>query len=194
MKLRKIVRRDHLASRGWTDRERSIVWRGLTGRMSIAIEPLIGGVFFGALAYGIVWRARVAAPHDLWILWPLFGLVSAAFFAYFFAVLVAPFVAYLQTYKPIYSVDGYIRYRKPDGVSEPTATGYVAVLFEDAQLCGEWECFGTKMLPDRTVPAHVEFSEYGGIHRIDGKSTGLLPDGELPLLAIGIAPRRGDIK
>jgi len=38
------------------------------------------------------------------------------------------------------------------------------------------------------VPAHVEFSEYGGIHKVDGKSTGVLPD-EIPTLAIGISQR-----
>jgi hypothetical protein len=193
MKLRSIAQRPHLASRPWTDRERTIVWRGFTGRMSIAIEPLIGGLFFAGLAYGIVWRARVAAPHDLWILWPVFGVVSLAFFAYFIAVLVAPFVAYLQTYKPIYKVDGYVRYRAPDHLSEPGASGYIAVLFEDTQLCGEWECFGLKRFPEKTLAAHVEFSEYGGIHKIDGRSTGVLPDEDLPLLAIGIAPRKGDL-
>ena len=39
--------------------------------------------------------------------------------------------------------------------------------------------------------ALVEFSLYAGLHKIDGKSTGLLPDEELPLLAIGIATRHG---
>ena len=46
-------------------------------------------------------------------------------------------------------------------------------------------------LPDATIPALVEFSLYAGIHKIDGRSTGLLPEGELPLLAIGIATRHG---
>jgi hypothetical protein len=50
---------------------------------------------------------------------------------------------------------------------------------------------GKKPLPNATLPALVEFSIYAGIHKIDGKSTGLLPDEELPLLAIGIATRRG---
>ncbi len=189
MKLRTIVHRAHLASRPWTDRERAIVWRGLTGRMSIAIEPLLGGIFFAALSYGIVWRARVAAPHDLWVLWPIFGLVSAAFFVYFIAVLVAPFIAYSQTYKPIYQLDGYLRYRGPDSKSDVGASGYIAVLFEDHEVCGEWECYGIKKLPTTTLPAHVEFSEYGGIHKIDGKSTGVLPDEDIPTLAIGITHR-----
>ena len=190
MKLREVLRRTHLASRPWTQRERRIVWRGLTGRFSIAIEPLLGGLFFAALSYGIVWRARVAGPKDLWILWPVFGIVSLAFFAYFVAVLVAPFAAYMQTYKPIYQIDGYMRYRGPDEYSEPGSSGYAAVLFEDKEMCAEWECFGIKRLPDATIAAHVEFSEYGGVHKIDGKPTGVLPDGDLPTLAIGMTQRR----
>ena len=43
-----------------------------------------------------------------------------------------------------------------------------------------------KNLPSVTLPAMAEFSEFGGIHKIDGKSTGVLPD-EVPVLAIGIA-------
>jgi hypothetical protein len=132
----------------------------------------------------------VASPHDLWILWPLFGVVALAFFGYFVAVLVAPLAAYLQTYKPIYQLDGYVRYRGPDDFSEPGSSGYAAVLFEDSNVCGEWECYGIKRLPSATFPAHVEFSEFGGIHKIDGKSTGVLPDEALPLLAIGITQRR----
>lgn len=190
MKLRSIRRRPHLARRAWTDREREIVWRGLTGRMAIAIEPFVGAVFFTLLAFGIVWRARISKPHDLWILSPVFGVVALAFAVYFIAVLFAPVVAFFQTRKPIYQVDGYIRYRGPDGDSDLGSSGYVAVLFEDEGMCCEWECYGTKPLPDLLVPAMTEFSEYGGIHRIDGKSTGVLPDAPMPLLAIGIAPRK----
>jgi len=182
-------RREYLVSRPWTERERAIVWRGLTGRFAIAIEPLLGMLFFGGLTWGIIWRARVAKPHDLWILSPLFGFMAVAFGIYLIAVLVAPIIAYAQTFKPIYQIDGYVRYREPDELSEPEAGGYIAVLFEDRSLCCEWECLGGKRLPNLTLPAMAEFSEYAGIHKIDGKSTGLLPEGELPLLAIGIAQR-----
>lgn len=190
MKLRKLKRRMHLASRPWTERERRIVWSGLTGRMAIAIEPLLGAIFFAGLTYGIIWRARVAAPHDLWILSPIFAMMALAFTAYFIAVLFAPLIAYIHTYKPIYKVDGYVRYRTPDGESDLGSSGYVAVLFEDRDLCCEWECYGTKALPNLVLPALTEFSEFGGIHRIDGRSTGVLPDADLPFLAIGIAPRK----
>ena len=120
-----------------------------------------------------------------------FNLIGAiAFLGYFVAVLVAPFAAYVQTFKPIYIVDGYVRYRRKDAMSEIDASGYIATLFEDQSVACEWECYGQKELPDVTIPAMVEFSQYAGIHKIDGKSTGLIPD-EIPVLAIGIAPRKG---
>ncbi|HET9029080.1 MAG TPA: hypothetical protein VFN49_02810, partial [Candidatus Aquilonibacter sp.] len=95
-----------------------------------------------------------------------------------------------QTFKPIYIVDGYVRYRKKDQQSEYDGTGYVATLFEDRSVACEWECFGKNELPDLVVPAMIEFSQYAGIHKIDGRSTGLIPD-DIPVLAIGIAPRSG---
>jgi hypothetical protein len=190
MQMRRIVHRQELAGRPWSERERRIVWRGLTGRFAIAVEPLLGMVFFAFLTLGVIWRARVTPPHDLWILSPVFGVMALGFAAYFVAVLFAPILAYMQTYKPIYSIDGYVRYRAPDDLSEIDGAGYVAVLFEDRELCCEWECFGSKKFPNATVPALTEFSEFGGIHKIDGKSTGVLPDGELPVLAIGISSRR----
>ena len=66
----------------------------------------------------------------------------------------------------------------------------MAVLYHDGTVAGEWECFGTKRLPNLTIPSLAEFSEFGGVHTIDGRSTGVIPDNALPLLAIGIAPRR----
>jgi hypothetical protein len=178
----------HLAGRPWTERERAIVWRGLTGRFAIAIEPLLGTIFFALLTWGIVWRARVATPHDLWILAPIFGIMAVGFAIYLVALLIAPLIAYAQTFKPIYIVDGYVRYRGPDDFSEIDASGYVAVLFADSELCCEWACFGARPMPNATIPTLVEFSEYGGIHKVDGKSTGVVPD-ELPTLAIGISQK-----
>lgn len=180
-----------LAQRAWTDRERQAVWRGLTGRFAIAIEPLLGTVFLTLLTWGMYYRAaHVPSEHDLIKVGWVFGLGAALFLLYFIAVLVAPFIAYLQTYKPIYVIDGYVRYRPPDRESEYTAAGYVAALFEDRSVACEWECFGDKPLPERTIAAHVEFSRWAGVHRIDGKSTGLLEE-DIPLLAVGIAPRKG---
>jgi len=41
------------------------------------------------------------------------------------------------------------------------------------------------------VPAVIEFSVYAGIHSVDGRSTGLVPEEDLPALAIGMAARSG---
>lgn len=180
-----------LAHRRWTEAERKVVWRGLTGRMAIAVEPLLGMIFMTILTWGIVYRSQhVPAEHTLIKIAWIFGIGAIAFFGYFVAVLVAPFTAYLQTYKPIYVIDGYARYREPDEHSEEDGHGYVAALFEDESVACEWEYFGKRKLQNATIPALLEFSVYAGIHKIDGRSTGLLPD-ELPLLAIGIAPRKG---
>jgi hypothetical protein len=177
-----------LAHRPWTQRERRIVWRGLTGRFALAIEPLLGILFMGFISWGIVWRAHhVPADATLIKIAPIFGIGALAFAGYFVAVLVAPFTAYLQTFKPIYVLDGYVRYREPDERSEGDACGYVAALFPDRTVACEWEWLGSKRLPNVTIPSLIEFSTYAGIHTIDGKPTGLLPDDDLPVLAIGIA-------
>jgi hypothetical protein len=183
---------DSLARRAWTKRERAVVWRGLTGRFSLAIEPLLGMLFMALLTWGIVYRAQ-HVPSDatlIKIAW-IFAVGAIAFGGYFIAVLVAPVAAYLQTFRPIYILDGYVRYREPDDRSQPGACGYAAVLFPDRSVAGEWEWLGKKRLPNTSIPALVEFSDYAGIHKIDGRPTGLLPDEEIPLLAIGIATRHG---
>jgi hypothetical protein len=189
VKYREFDRRARLlAHRPWTARERAIVWRGLTGRFALAIEPLIGVGFMAFITLGIVWRAHhVATDATLIKIAPIFALGTLAFAGYFVAVLVAPFAAYVQTFKPIYVLDGYVRYREPDEHSEIDACGYVAALFEDRSVACEWEWLGKKRLPNATIPSLVEFSVYAGIHKIDGKPTGLLPDEALPPLAIGIA-------
>jgi hypothetical protein len=180
-----------LAQRPWTDREKRVVWRGLTGRMAIAIEPLIGMGFMAFITLGIVWRAQhVPADATLIKIAPIFAVGFVLFLGYFVAVMVAPFTAYLQTFKPIYVLDGYVRYREPDEYSESDGVGYVAALFADRSVACEWEWLGKKRLVNATIPSMIEFSTYAGIHRIDGKATGLLPDEELPVLAIGINQRR----
>jgi len=185
-------RRQSIARRPWTRRERAVVWRGLTGRFALAIEPLIGMVFMALLTWRIIYRAN-HVPDDATlgkIAW-IFAVGAVAFAGYFVAVLVAPFSAYLQTFLPIYVLDGYVRYREPDEDSRTDACGYAAALFPDRAAACEWEWLGKKPLPNVTIPALVEFSLYAGIHKIDGKPTGLLPDDDLPPLAIGIATRRG---
>jgi hypothetical protein len=191
MKFRHFDRRAKmLAQRPWTEKERRVVRRGMSGRAAIAIEPVLGLVVFTLFTWGIVWRsAHVPQDKSIIVIAPIFGLGAVAFLIYAIAVMVAPLTAFLQTRKPIYIVDGYVRYREPDEYSDDESTGYVAALFEDRSVACEWECFGTKRLPNRVIPALVEFSEYGGVHKIDGRPTGVLPDDELPALAIGIAPR-----
>ncbi len=180
-----------LVHRPWTPRERRVVWSGLVGRLAIAVEPLLGFVFFALFTWGIVWRAhRVPSDASLIVVAPVFALGAFAFLGYLVAVLVAPIVAYAQTYKPIYIVDGYVRYRSPDEDSDPGECGYVAALFEDKSVACEWRALGKAAYPTRTVAAMVEFSVFAGIHAIDGRPTGLLPVGDLPPLTIGIAPRR----
>ena len=134
-----------LAHREWSEHERTVVWRGLTGRFAIAIEPLLGVIFMTFLTAGIVWRSQhVPADRDIIKIAWIFGIGAIAFLGYFVAVLIAPFVAYVQTLKPIYIIDGYVRYREPDKYSEIDGTGYVATLFEDRSVACEWECFGAK--------------------------------------------------
>ncbi|HYL27392.1 MAG TPA: hypothetical protein VEW74_06115 [Candidatus Nitrosotalea sp.] len=181
-----------LARRRWTRKERDIVWRGVTGRCALAIEPLLGTLFMGFLTWGIVYRAQ-HVPADatlIKIAW-IFAIGAIAFAGYFVAVLVAPLAAYFQTFRPIYILDGYVRYRGPDERSRIDGCGYAAALFADRTLAYEWEWLGKRPLPNVTLPALVEFSIYAGIHKIDGRPTGLLPEGDLPLLAIGIATRHG---
>ena len=192
MKSRLFDRRTRqLAHRGWTQAERRVVWRGLMGRFAIAIEPLLGVLFMSFLTWGIVYRSQhVPAEATLIKIAWIFAIGAIAFLGYFIAVLVAPFRAYLQTYKPIYKVDGFVRYREPDDRSAEDGHGYVATLFEDRSVACEWEYFGARSLQNATIPAMIEFSVFAGIHKIDGRNTGLLPD-ELPPLAIGIAPRKG---
>lgn len=181
-----------LAQRGWTQRERRVVRGGLIGRFAIAIEPLIGMAFMAFITLGVVWRAHhVAADATLIRIAPIFAGGFVVFALYFVGVLYAPVSAYLQTFKPIYVLDGYVRYREPDEHSASDAAGYVAVLFPDGALACEWEWLGKKPLVNATIPSHVEFSTYAGIHRIDGKPTNLLPDRDIPLMAVGIAPRTG---
>lgn len=183
-----------LAQRAWTRDERRVVWRGLTGRFAIAIEPLLGMAFMAFITLGIVWRAHhVPADASLIKIAWIFALGFVAFTGYFIAVLAMPFAAYLQTFKPIYILDGYVRYREPDERSEIDGRGYAAALFPDESVACEWEWVGKPPLPNKTIPAHIEFSVYGGIHKIDGKPTGILPD-DLPPLAIGIANRHGIFK
>ncbi len=193
MKFRQFDKRARLVRRPWTAAERHVVWCGLTGRLGIAVEPILGTLVFLFLTWGIYVRALRIGDTSLMVLMPIFGLGALAFLGYGIAVMVAPIRAFLQTFAPIYIVDGYIRYRAPDAFSDDESTGYVAVLFENRDVACEWEAFGEERLPDRCIAAMSEFSTYGGIHKVDGRATGILAAKATPL-NVGMAPRRAPMK
>lgn len=184
--LSALERKHLLIRRAWTRAERKVVLQGFFGRLAIAIEPVVCGVVFAALTYGLVVRG-------LWFLTPIFGMAVLAFAIYALVMLVSPVRALLKTFGPIYIVDGYVRYREPDAGSEEGANGYVAVLLHDKRLCYEWPSFGVKALPLGTVPALIEFSEYGAIHTIDGRSTGVLPRKHSTLGIGSVHPTKRDL-
>jgi hypothetical protein len=82
-----------------------------------------------------------------------------------------------------------VRYRPPDADSPVDSNGYVAVLTDDGSIACEWATLGEIPLPAHTSPALCEFSEYGGVHSVDGRPTGVLPD-TIPKLGIGLVKRR----
>jgi hypothetical protein len=184
-----------LIRRAWTRSERHVVLMGFFGRLSIAIEPLLCGLVFFAITIGVF-----EAPHlspkwvnpDIIVIAPVFGagVLACAFWA--LGVMLAPARALLQTLRPIYVVDGYIRYRHRDERSDASSNGYVAVLTDDGRIACEWPSLGDKELPDVMRPALCEFSEYGGVHAVDGQLTGVLP-ARTPLHGVGIRGRKEEI-
>jgi hypothetical protein len=167
--------------RPWSAAERRVVLRGFLGRLTIAIEPLLIGVFFGLLPVFLLLRHQEAAVFAA----PIFAFAAIAFFAYAIVLMVPPTRAVFQTFEPIYTVDGYIRYR-----AERTATPqfFVAVLDADHHVLGEWPLREwPASIGNRDLwPVIVEFSRYGGIHKIDGHPTGVLPT-EISPFGVGIA-------
>ena len=186
--------RDQLVRRSWTRSERRVVLNGLFGRLLVAIEPVICFVVFGALTAGLIFfplpaGSKLTHWESAIVLAPIFGLAAFAFFGYGALLLVAPLRALIQTFSPIYIVDGYIRYRKPDRHTDGNSNGYIAVLSEERRLVAEWPNLGDVPLVDGTRPALVEFSFFGGIHRIDGRSTGVLPETMSPMGVGANTPR-----
>jgi hypothetical protein len=170
-----------LVRRAWTKAERRVVLRGLYGRLLIAVEPVICGTLFGALTGALILlplpdSARLSHHDAAIVLSPIFGLVALAFCAYAVLLLVAPVRALINSFSPIYIVDGYIRYRRPDRRTEADSNGYIAVLDENRRTIAEWPSIGEDPIVESVRPAMLEFSYYGGIHRIDGRSTGVLPE------------------
>ncbi len=173
-----IERRAALIRRAWTKAERNVVWQGFLGRFSIALEPVICGSVFAALTVGLIARGEL-------FLAPIFALGLVGFAIYAVWLLNGPARALLATRKPIYIVDGYIRYRGRDNASPDRSRGYVAVLCDRRHLIGEWPLEGPGLVLDIIRPAMIEFSDFGGIHRIDGHSTGAIPD-RVPTFGVGV--------
>ena len=174
----------HVASRAWTRAERRVVLRGFWGRFTIAIEPLIVGIFFSLLPIGLLLRKQEIALFVA----PIFGLAAVLFTAYAIALMVPCTRAIFETFGPIYVVDGYIRYRQERCANTPEPQYFVAVLNAGREQLGEWQLREwPKSIGERELwPVLVEFSPYGGIHKIDGRSTGVLPE-EISPFGIGIA-------
>jgi hypothetical protein len=159
------------------------VLRGFVGRASIAIEPLIVALFFSLLPVALFLRKQESAH----LLAPIFGLGAVAFFAYAVFLMLPVGRALFQTFGLIHSVDGYIRYR------EESPQYFAAVLDADRHLLGEWALSERpRALEVRALwPALVEYCDHGGILRIDGRSTGVLPE-SIPPLGIGAPARYAD--
>jgi len=181
MRRRDPWRYSSIAARPWRPAERRVVLRGFWGRFAIAVEPLVIAGFFVALCVVLIARKQDGAL----LIAPIFGIAAVLFLAYATILMVPATRALLETFGSICIVDGYVRYR------ELLARGhdpryFVAVLDERRVVLGEW--------PLATRPsamglaarwaALVEFTPYGGIHRIDGRSTGTLPD-DLPAFGVG---------
>ncbi|GAC1546939.1 MAG: hypothetical protein NVS2B17_30710 [Candidatus Velthaea sp.] len=171
-RLSPLERESLLIRRTWTRAERRIVLHGFLGRLTIAIEPVICASVFLALTLGMVFNKN----KEIIILAPIFALGVIAFAAYAFIVMCAPVRALLHTLGPIYIVDGYVRYRGRDAHSEDECNGYIAVLTEDKRVACEWPTLGFVELAPHVRAAMSEFSEYGGVHKIDGRPTGVLPE------------------
>jgi hypothetical protein len=183
---------ESIASRPWSRAERRVVLQGFLGRFSVAIEPLIVAAFFSLLPVALLLRKQEIAP----LVAPIFAAAALAFLTYAVALMVPPARALLETLSPIYIVDGYIRYRRDD--SGTVAPYFVAVLDSERHVLGEWPLRAwPPSIGQRDLwPAMVEFSEFGGIHSIDGRPTGVLPPAISPL-GIGVAEgdaRRGETR
>jgi hypothetical protein len=159
--------------------------RGFLGRLTIAIEPLVVAVFFALLPIGLLLRKQEIAL----LLAPIFAFAAIAFLAYAIVLIVPPARAVAETFEPIYTVDGYVRYRTAHNAPPQH---FVAVLTSDRQMLAEWPLEERPASIGRCDlwPVMVEFSRYG-IHKIDGHATGVLP-AEIAPFGIGIA--RDDVR
>ncbi|HEV3088986.1 MAG TPA: hypothetical protein VGX96_17370 [Candidatus Elarobacter sp.] len=184
-----------LIRRPWLRSERRVVLMGFFGRLTIAVEPMLCGLVFAAITFGVFAAPRLSPRWinpDIIVIAPVFGLGVLACALWALGVMLAPARALWHTLRPIYVVDGYIRYRPKDMRSDDYTNGYVAVLTEDRSVACEWPTLGEVELPNHTRPALCEFSEYGGVHSIDGRPTGVLPH-RMSALGVSIHGRKEEI-
>jgi hypothetical protein len=155
--------------------------RGFWGRFFIAVEPLAIAIGFTALAAGLLLNHREGAI----IIAPIFAGAAVLFFIYAVVLMLAVTQAVIETYGPIWVVDGYVDYRAVHAPNHDVCY-FVSVLDERRTVLGEWALDERPDALDRQEPwpALVEFTQRAGILRIDGRSTGVLPD-DIPALGIG---------
>jgi hypothetical protein len=180
-------RRKLLVMRPWLPQERRVVVRGFSGRFVTALEPAIIAILFAAFAFGIDYVRRHSSA-DLngyqYLAW-LFAFGAVVFTLYAVGLVLSPLRALLETRKPIFIVDGYVRSRGPDDWSERDTNGYIAVVLVDGRVAAEWPVHGEADLAYSMRPAFIEFSEFGGIHKVDGQSTGVLAE-DMPVFGVGV--------
>jgi hypothetical protein len=131
-------------------------------------------------------RARLYRAGDRLIAAsPIFGGAAILFFAYATVLMSSVTRAVFESHGSIWTVDGYVAYRAHEAPDRDISYS-VAVLDENKQILGEWPLDRRPKALDRDEPwpALVEFCRYGGVLRIDGRSTGVLPD-DIPALGIG---------
>ena len=170
-----------IARRPWRPDERRVVVRGFWGRFFIAVEPLAIAIGFTVLAAGLLLNHREGAIFIA----PIFAGAAVLFLIYAVVLMVAVTQAVIETYGPIWVVDGYVDYRAVHAPNRDVRY-FVSVLDDQRTVLGEWPLDTRPDALDRHEPwpALVEFTRRAGILRIDGRSTGVLPD-DIPALGIG---------
>ncbi len=155
--------------------------RGFWGRFFIAVEPLTIALVFVVLSAGLVLMHREGA----FVIAPIFAGAAVLFSIYATVLMVPVTRAVIDTFGSIWVVDGYVHYRVLVAPQRDPAY-FVSVLDHERNVLGEWALDARPAALDRKEPwpALVEFTRYGGILRIDGRSTGVLPD-DIPALGIG---------
>lgn len=161
--------------------------RGFAGRAVTALEPAaIGGILLW-VAVALAFRLSIDDGQPVHAELPIaliFMPVAFAFFVYAGWLVSEPLRALRQTYEPIFILDGFLRTRGRDDFSERGYCGYVAAMTADLRVAGEWPARGPVEYQPTLRAARLEFTEYGGLHAIDGRPTGILP-ADFPALGIG---------